>query len=237
MTLPTVPDSATPSTAESAAVESVAFLRRFADILSGGGNAEKLHRAADAIEDLAERLAQAQHLTRQEAQLRSTYQALCAAAESVHGQLSSELALLKQHQAVQQEQQEKARTELVDANRQLSGQLTVAEAERDAGYAEIAKLQSQLRKIRSSMVAAPAKTMETAREQFQCLADELQRRDDMVLLAMCEVGKLLIEQAISERRAGERHLASLETGAGADPTSSTPDDDSAGNGHELAAGT
>ncbi len=232
MALPTAPDSAMLSTAESEAVESVAFLRRFADILSGGGNAERLQRAADAIEDLVEHLASEQHQAQQEAQLRATYQALCAAAESVQGQLTSELAALKQKLAVQQEQQDMARIELVDANRRLSGRLTEAEAELDAGHAEIARLQSQLREIRNSMAAAPVQTLETAREQFQCLADELGRRDDMVLLTMSEVGKLLIEQAISERRAAERHYASFETGAGADSSAAAPDGDAAGDWQE-----
>lgn len=202
---PTVPGFPMSSTVETTGAESVAFLRRFADIMSGGANAARLLQAANTIEDLGKRLSGALDLVQQEAELRSTYQNLCEAAESSVGQLTSEIAILRQRLAVQQEQQELACTELASENRRLSDLAARAEAELRARSSELSALQSRFQNLTSSMLMVPAEAMETACEQFRCLADEFERRGDTIATAMCEVGKILIEQAIAESRAGTDH--------------------------------
>lgn len=184
--------------------ESIIFLRRFADIMSGGTNAAKLLQAAGTIENLGERLSAALDLAQREAERRTTYQSVCEAAESSVDQLVSEIAILKQRLANQQEEQERqeqTHTELANDNRRLSGLAARAEAELNARSNELSALQGRIEELTSSMLMVPEETMETAREQFRCLADEFERRGDTIATAMCEVGRILIEQVISEGRA------------------------------------
>ncbi len=177
--------------------ESAAFLRRFADVMSGGANAARLNEAAEAIEGLCERLAGALELARQETELRATYQNLCEAAESTAGQLAAEIASLKQQLAVQQEQQRLMQAHLVEVNRGLLDRLSQSEAELQSRCDDLSAVQAELEELRSSNLAAPQETMMAAREQFQSLADECERRGDVISTVMCEVGMSLIDQAMA----------------------------------------
>lgn len=187
---PTAPASVTTE------VESVAFLRRFADVMSGGANAARLEQAAEAIESLCERLAGALELARQEAELRATYQSLSEAAESTAGQLTSEIAGLKQQLAVQLQQQRLMQEHLVEANRGLLDRLSQSEAELQSRCSDLSAAQAELERLRSSMLA-PHETMRAAREQFQSLADECERRGDVISRVMCEVGMSLIDRTMA----------------------------------------
>lgn len=187
---PTAPASGTTE------VESVAFLRRFADVMSGGANAARLEQAAEAIESLCERLAGALELARQEAELRATYQSLSEAAESTAGQLTSEIAGLKQQLAVQLQQQRLMQEHLVEANRGLLDRLSQSEAELQSRCSDLSAAQAELERLRSSMLA-PHETMRAAREQFQSLADECERRGDVISRVMCEVGMSLIDRTMA----------------------------------------
>ena len=180
-----------------AEAESVAFLRRFADVMSGGTNAARLTQAADAIENLCERLAGALDLARQEAELRATYQDLCEVAESAAGQLTSEIANLKQQLVVQQEQQQLMQARLVEVNRDLLDRLSQSEAELRARGSDLSAVQAEIEYLKNSKLAATQEIMRAARDQFQSLADECERRGDMVLTVMCEVGKSLIDQTMA----------------------------------------
>lgn len=185
------------SATETTELESVAFLRRFADVMSGGANAARLNQAAEAIESLCERLAGALDLARQEAELRATYQNLCEAAESTAGQLTLEIADLKQQLVAQQEQHRLMQAHLVEVNRDLLDRLSQSEAELHSRGSELSAVQAEIEDLRSSKLAAPQETMRAAREQFQSLADECERRGDMISTVMCEVGMSLIDQAMA----------------------------------------
>jgi len=176
--------------------ESVAFLRRFADVMSGGANAARLEQAAEAIESLCERLAGALELARQQAELRATYQSLSEAAESAAGLLTSEVAGLKQQLAVQLEQQRLMQERLVEANRGLLDRLSQSEAELQSRCGDLSAAQAELERLRSSKLA-PQEAMRAARDQFQSLADECERRGDVISRVMCEVGMSLIDRTMA----------------------------------------
>lgn len=187
----------TTSASRTTEAESVAFLRRFADIMSGGANAARLNQAAEAIEGLCERLAGAVELARQEAALRTTYQSLCEAAESTAGHLTSEIASLKQQLADQLEQQQLMQEHLAEANRDLLDRLSQSEAELQLRCSDLSAAQAELEYLKSSKLAAPHEAMRAAREQFQSLADECEKRGDMISMVMCEVGMSLIDQTMA----------------------------------------
>lgn len=189
--------SPTASASGTTEVESVAFLRRFADVMSGGANAARLEQAAEAIESLCGRLAGALELARQEAELRATYQSLSEAFESAAGQLTSEIAGLKQQLAVQLEQQRLMQEHLVEANRGLLDRLSQSEAELQSRCSDLSAAQAELEYLKNSKLPASQENMKAARDQFQSLADECERRGDMVLTVMCEVGKSLIDQTMA----------------------------------------
>lgn len=193
----TVLDLPLVSASETAEAESVAFLRRFADVMSGGTNAARLNQAADAIENLCERLAGAVDLARQETELRATYQNLCEAAESAAGQLTSEIANLKQQLVAQQEQHRLMQAHLVEVNRDLLERLSQSEAELRSRGSDLSAVQAELEHLKNSKLAASEEIMRAARDQFQSLADECERRGDMVLTVMCEVGKSLIDRTMA----------------------------------------
>lgn len=177
--------------------ESIAFLRRFADIMSGGANAARLNEAAEAMEGLCERLEGALELARRETELRARYQGLCEAAESAAGQLTSEIAGLKQELADQLEQQRLIQARLVEANRDLLDRLSQSEADLQSRCSDLSAVQAELEYLKSSKLAAPHEAMRAAREQFQSLADECEKRGDMISMVMCEVGMSLIDQTMA----------------------------------------
>ena len=178
----------------------VGFLRRFASMISGGDNADKLHGAANLIEDLVEALDRERKQLRDvEARLNQNVRAYAVAQVEIgsvkaeHGVLQSEMAEQKRKAAVAYE--------AVFGEAQAQS-LRGDKAERQLREAtdELQQLRTRLSEIGESYLLLPLATLDALRAQFAFLGREFARFGDATSQAMCEVGACTIAEAIDESR-------------------------------------
>jgi hypothetical protein len=185
----------TPETSDSA--QSISFLRRFADLMSGGRNAGTLLQAADVIEDLANRVEDVEQQLREEAERCAAYRDLCTVADLAVGDMKFEVATLEQRLGAEQLRHELAQASLAEENQRLIIRAGQAEAKLTEMSGELLNLRAELAGLGDSLLLVPAATMRMARDQFQSLANGCEKSGDTIAVVMCEIGSRLMEQAIA----------------------------------------
>lgn len=175
--------------------EIIRFLRRFADLVSAGHNADHLSRAADLIEALIKRVDDTEELLREEQATSEKNLRFYKMAETDCASLEKELA---ETRAKLVEQQSKSVDSIVNAlaeQQRLLERAEQAETRLAAVENELAEAQLRLAAFDDDHVLVPVSTLRNAEALFAILAGEAA---DVVSQAMCEVGATTLDRIILE---------------------------------------
>ncbi len=187
----------------------VRFLRRFADLMSTGHNADHLLHAANLIETLLKRVSDVEELVLQEQarseenlQLRNSAEADCV-------NLRKEIAEAKAKVAEQQSKLDEAIINAAEEQQRLLDRAERAEAQMAMTESELAKAQHRLAAFGDDQVLVPISTLRNAEALFEVLAREAA---DVVSQAMCKVGastldRIILESAAPSSDRASRHAA------------------------------
>jgi DNA repair exonuclease SbcCD ATPase subunit len=175
--------------------EIVRFLRRFADLMSTGHNADHLLAAANLIETLANRVEDAEGLIQEEQARSEKNLQLCQSAEASCANLEKEIAEVRAKLAEQQWKLSEAIVNAAAAEQRLLDRAEQAEAQLAEIENELAEVRPLLATFGDGHVLVPLSTLRNAEAQFEALAREAA---DIVSQAMREVGASTLDRAIFE---------------------------------------
>jgi chromosome segregation ATPase len=179
----------------------VGFLRRFASMMSGGENYDKLHGAANLIEDLVDALDRERKEVRDvEAQLDQRIRAQ-AAAQAEIGNAKAELNVLQNEMADQRHRAALAHEAVFNEAQVQSLRADAAERQLREATDEFVKLQAGMAEIGKTLLVVPVSTMDALRAQFEFLGRQFALAGDATSQAMCEVGACTIAEAVEDGRA------------------------------------
>jgi hypothetical protein len=175
---------------------SVEFLRRLAAMMSGGHNAEMLLGAADTLEKLRRRAADAERLC----EARSSELAHCVAlreiAEGEADDLMAEVGALKEQLEHTADEAERSRIRFADETLRLHALAEDSHARLLALIAEREMLQASAIVAERTLVATQMQTLLVARAQFDMLADGLAKHGDVVAQTIATIGGCAVDQAL-----------------------------------------
>jgi chromosome segregation ATPase len=176
----------------------VAFLRRFASMMTGGDTADKLHGAANLIEDLVVALDRERKEFRDvEARLDQQIHAH-AAAQAEIGNAKAELGVLQNEMAEQKRKAEEAHEAVFNEAQVQSLRADASERKLREATNELAQLQASIAEIGKKFVVLPISTMDALRAQFEFLGRQFGAAGDATSRAMCEVGACTIAEAVED---------------------------------------
>lgn len=191
--------------ADPSAVPTIEFLRRLAGMMSGGHNAEMLLEAADAIETLQRRAADAERLC----QARSSELAHCIAlreiAEGEADDLMAEVDALKEQLEHTADEAERSRIRFADETLRLHTLADDSHARLLALIAEREMLQASAVVTERTLVATQMQALLVARAQFDMLADGLAQHGDVVAQTIATIGGCAVDQALVGGTQAPRH--------------------------------
>jgi DNA repair exonuclease SbcCD ATPase subunit len=195
----TVDASAEPNANDTAdaIAELVAFMRRFASMLSGQ-NADKLQDAADLIEDLLDALDRERKEFRDvEARLMQNIRAHASAQVEI-GSAKAELSVLQTEMTEQKRKATVAHDALFGEAQAQSSRADKAERELRSISDELVQLRTKLSEIGQNYVVLPVATLDALRTQFEFLGRQFGKAGDATSQAMCEIGACRISDAVAD---------------------------------------
>jgi chromosome segregation ATPase len=176
----------------------VGFLRRFASMISGGENADKLQDAAALIEDLVDALDRERKEFRDvETRLMQNVRAHAAAQVEI-GSAKAELSVLQNEMAEQQRKAAADRNAIFNEAQEQSLRGDKAERLLREANDELQQLRTKFSEIGQSFAILPVSTMDALRAQFEFLGRQFGRMGDATSQAMCEVGACTISEAVAD---------------------------------------
>lgn len=176
----------------------VRFLRRFADLMSTGHNADHLLHAANLIETLLKRVSDVEELVLQEQARSEENLQLRNSAEADCDNLRKEIAEAKAKVAEQQSKLDEATVNAAEEQQRLLDRAERAEAQMAMTESELAEAQRRLAAFGDDQVLVPISTLRNAEALFEVLAREAA---DVVSQAMCKVGASTLDRIILESAA------------------------------------
>ena len=169
--------------------EVLRFLRRFADLMSTGSNADNLLRAARMIEAHADLLKETRELLQVErvrgdanAEVRKKLEARTGASESEILALKAEIARQQSSASEIVAEMERRQIELLQRAEQAEARLAAVQ---DAPPA-----------VPAGSVAVELATLRVAKAQFEALARAFEKSGNIVSQAMCEASASSLDRAI-----------------------------------------
>ena len=175
----------------------VGFLRRFASMISGGENADKLQDSAALIEALVDALDRERRELRDvETRLNQTVRAHASAQVEIGG-VKAELSGLQSEMAEQRRNAATAHDAVFTEALEQSLRGDKAERMLREANDEMQQLRMQLAEIGQSFALLPVATMDALRAQFEFLGRQFGRMGDATSQAMCEVGACTISEAVA----------------------------------------
>jgi len=189
--------------------EIVRFLRRFADLVSTGHNADHLLSAANLVETLIKRTRDTAELLQYEQTRSEENLQLYKSAEVNCANLEKQIAELKAKLAERQWHLNEVVINAAAEEQRLLERAEQAEAELAAIESELAEARPLLAAFAEGHVLVPISTLRHAEAQFEALAREAA---DVVSQAMCEVGastldRVIVESAVQLSDRSSRHAA------------------------------
>jgi hypothetical protein len=178
--------------------EIVRFLRRFADLMSTGHNADHLLGAANLIESLIRRADDSEGLLRAEQLSSQQNLQLYKSAEIARSNLEGELAEVKARLAELRSRQDETIVDGAAEKRRLLDRAEGAEAQLAAMESELAETRPRLAAFDNGHLLVPISILRHAEAQFEAIAKETA---DVVSQAMCEVGASTLDRLIVESAA------------------------------------
>jgi chromosome segregation ATPase len=175
----------------------VGFLRRFASMISGGDNADRLQDAAALIEDLVDALDRERKEFRDvDTRLMQTVRAHAVAQVEI-GSATAELSVLQNEMAEQRRKATADHAAIFGESQEQSARADKAERLLRETTDELVQLRTKLSEIGQSFVVLPVATMDALRAQFEFLGREFGKAGDMTSQAMCEIGACTISEAVA----------------------------------------
>ncbi|MGZ5873704.1 MAG: hypothetical protein ACXWKP_16495 [Bradyrhizobium sp.] len=178
--------------------EIVRFLRRFADLVSTGHNADHLLSAANLVETLIKRTEDTAELLQDEQTRSEENLQLYKSAEVNCANLEKQIAGLKAKLAEQQWHLNEVVISAAAEEQRLLERAEQAEAQLAAIESELAEARPLLAAFAEGHVLVPISTLRHAEAQFEALAREAA---DVVSQAMCEVGASTLDRVILDSAA------------------------------------
>lgn len=179
--------------------ETTGFLRRFAQLMSSGANAEKLLRAADVVERLVRQHSEAERRAEQAESSCKALRDLCSTAKSAIQGSQFAIAALEKRIELLSAANDTLLANADDEKQRLNDLLAESESEREQLNGELACRNAELRALRDRP-NRPLASIQAIRNQFSALADQCESGGNIVAITMCHIGGSLAEQAISEIR-------------------------------------
>lgn len=177
--------------------QTVDFLRRLANLLSGGLHAGRLLDAAALIEALTDRTAAAEQAWREQRDecLRNIESR--KAAETTLRELTSGVITLNAELDDSAQQSDFHRTLFAEEKKRLLARAEKAEAQLASATAELGALRASLDALGDSMVVVSIQSLQAARAQFDSLAAKFAANGDVISRTICEIGGCTIDQAMT----------------------------------------
>jgi chromosome segregation ATPase len=173
------------------------FLRRFSELISVGQSASYLRHAAGLIEELVERIRQAEELHRQQQAIADNHLTMRRAAELELQSARAELFEFKAARSVEALKLNLARSGIDEEKQALSNRCEHAEARLAVVAEELRELRSRCDGLDDTHQLVALSTLLLLRAQFGALAKEFRRRGDTVSDVMCEIGIRTVDQAMA----------------------------------------
>jgi len=178
--------------------EAIDFLRRLAGMLAGGPNADMLLKAASTIEALTRQAIAAEQLLREQQDECARTRELREAAELASANLTAEIATLKSQLAETTRQAESERTSAAEDRHRLQAGLEDAKAQLAKVNAEFDALREPVTGIDDSIAIVPVDSLQLARAQFDFLAADFAKNNDVISQTICQIGACAIDKALSD---------------------------------------
>ncbi len=184
-------------------VETIDFLRRLASMLAGGRTGEMLLQAAGMIEQLTRRATSAEQLCQEQQEESARNNEQRQVAEMAADTLLVEVDTLKTQLVASMRQVETERTRFAGEARRLIALALDAEMRLKQLNVELDELRVPDETFDDTVVTVPVEPLQLARAQFGYLADGFARSGDVISLAICEIGRCALDQALEGYSAGE----------------------------------
>ena len=180
--------------------QTVDFLRRLANLLSGGLHAGRLLDAAALIEALTDRTAAAEQAWREQRDecLRNIESR--KAAETTLHELTSGVITLNAELDDSAQQSDFHRTLFAEEKKRLLARAQKAETQLARANAELGALRASLDALGDSMVVVSIQSLQAARAQFDSLAAKFAANGDVISRTICEIGGCTIDQAMTKAK-------------------------------------
>jgi small-conductance mechanosensitive channel len=182
--------------------EIIDFLRRLANMLSGGRNAEMLQEAASIIEALMIRATAAEQACRAQQDDQARNRELREAAELACHNLTTDIASLTARLAESERRAESERASSAEEARRLQAGHQEMKALLANVRAELEELRKPVTAIDHSIAIVPVQSLQLARTQFDFLAAGFARNGDLISSqTICQIGACAIDKALSGNEA------------------------------------
>ena len=173
----------------------VDFLRRLADVMSGGQNAGKLLDAAAIIESATGQAVRAEQLWREGQEEAAKNIELRKVAEMAVAQLESDIITLNAQLSESAQQSAADRDSFAEEASRLSALAEDAQAQFARADGELCEVRSLLAGIGDTRVVVPVQSLRIVRAQFDDLAERFAGEGDLISQMTCEIGGCTIAGA------------------------------------------
>jgi hypothetical protein len=186
--------------------EVVDFLRRLADVLSGGRNAEMLLKAATTIEALSDCATSAELRLQAQQEDNARNLELREAAELATYNLVAEVNSLKAQLAESEAGAETERNYFAEESRRLAALADEAKGMVAESNDRLLRVNAEIEVLRDpppvaideSIAIVPIESLQLARTQFGYLAEGFAKNGDVVSQTICEIGARAIDKALAD---------------------------------------